>query len=96
MADIDINININQMREAIVADGTYNGYKYDIMIFIAACCDTESNPSLQGWITENAKQAYNELTALLENRTRSEKKKNQGNLDEEFVKGLFQHSNPSC
>ena len=58
------NINVDEMREAIVGGNTYNGYKYDILKIIE---DSYSNQHLEGWLTTGATESFKSLLDEIEN-----------------------------
>ena len=60
-----VTINADQMRTAVVADGTYNGYKYDILKMITAA-HNDDNDYLKDWLTTEAKEAFSEMKRVVE------------------------------
>lgn len=56
-------VNVDEMREAIVGGNTYNGYKYSILQIIEAA---NSNEHLEGWLTLATEESFKSMLEEVE------------------------------
>lgn len=80
-------VGVDEMRDAIVGDGTSHGYMYDIIALVQACYgSTDTIGHLNGWLTASGRSKYE---AFKQEISRTHGRKNQAKVKIRWTKDLL-------